>query len=170
MVTLSESTDPIQIPKLPSGSVQEFIPYIAANSEAPIRELVEPFKSFESELRKVYAQQPKHEVVKDGKVNMVSIFAGHEQHLKIQARSPDTQTVDEQSKYIMPLPAEVRKSTGTPAVVTSFKEFQQNFNLFSESSLTELDWNNVVVAGSAVTTALLPVPEKWSGSKRSLRE
>jgi len=57
-----------------------------------------------------------------------------------------------------------------PAVVSSFQEFQQNFNLFSESALADLDWSNVVAAGSAVTTALLPVPEKWRGSKRSLRE
>lgn len=63
-----------------------------------------------------------------------------------------------------------RKLDGSPAVVGSFKEFQQNFNLFSESSLADLDWSNVVAAGSAVTTALLPVPERWAGSKRSRRE
>jgi hypothetical protein len=63
-----------------------------------------------------------------------------------------------------------RKKDRSPAIVSSFKDFQQNFNLFSESSLTDLDWSNVVAAGSAVTTALLPVPEKWAGSKRSLRE
>jgi hypothetical protein len=70
----------------------------------------------------------------------------------------------------MPLKDEERKPNGAPAVVPSLKDFQQNFNLFSESSLTDLDWSNVVAAGSAVTTALLPVPEKWAGSKRSLRE
>lgn len=70
----------------------------------------------------------------------------------------------------MPLNDVDRKPSGSPAVVSSFKDFQKNFNLFSESSLADLDWNNVVAAGSAVTTALLPVPEKWAGSKRSLRE
>jgi len=70
----------------------------------------------------------------------------------------------------MPLSDADRKPNGSPAVVSSFKDFQKNFNLFSESSLADLDWNNVVAAGSAVTTALLPVPEKWAGSKRSLRE
>jgi hypothetical protein len=54
--------------------------------------------------------------------------------------------------------------------VILLQDFQQNFNLFSESSLSDLDWNNVVAAGSAVTTALLPVPTKWAGSKRRLRE
>lgn len=70
----------------------------------------------------------------------------------------------------MPLKSKDRKKNGAPAVVASFKDFQQNFNLFSESALTDLDWNNVVAAGSAVTTALLPVPEKWAESKRSMRE
>jgi hypothetical protein len=173
MATLAETadpTDPIEIPKLPSGSVEEFIPYLSKNPDTPIGKLVEPYKAFESELRKVYAQQPTHEVVKDGKVNMVPIFAGHEQDLKIRARSVDTESEEEKSKYIMNLEKGDRKPTGSPAVVSSFKDFQQNFNLFSESSLADLDWNNVVAAGSAVTTALLPVPEKWAGSKRSLRE
>jgi hypothetical protein len=37
------------------------------------------------------------------------------------------------------------------------KEFKNNFNLFSESSLVDLDWSNVVAAGSSVVTSLLPV-------------
>ncbi|KAH7360980.1 ankyrin repeat-containing domain protein [Rhexocercosporidium sp. MPI-PUGE-AT-0058] len=170
MVTLAESKDPIEIPTLPTESVKDFIPYLASNPETPIATLLEPFKKFEGELRKVYAQQPEHELVKDGNVNLVPIFAGHEQELKIRARSLETESDDEKSKYIMPLSDVDRKANGSPAVVSSFKDFQKNFNLFSESSLAELDWNNVVAAGSAVTTSLLPVPEKWAGSKRSLRE
>jgi hypothetical protein len=33
-----------------------------------------------------------------------------------------------------------------------------------------MDWNNVVVAGSAAATALMPVPEKFKESKRALRK
>lgn len=160
MAALAESTDPIQIPELPSGTVKDFIPYLSRNPDTSIAKLVEPYRAFESELRKVFAQQPTHEVIKDGKVNMVPIFAGHEQELKVRARSLDTESEEEKSKYIMPLKNEDRKPAGSPAVVSSFKDFQQNFNLFSESSLADLDWNNVVAAGSSVTTALLPVPEK----------
>ncbi|KAG4440717.1 hypothetical protein IFR05_003811 [Cadophora sp. M221] len=170
MVTLVESTDPIEIPTLPTGSVKDFIPYLASNTDTPIATILEPFKKFEGELRKVYAQQPEHEVVKDGNVNLVPIFAGHEKELKIRARSLKTESDDEKSKYLMPLNDVHRRPSGSSAVVSSFKDFQTNFNLFSESSLADLDWNNVVAAGSAVTTALLPVPEKWAGSKRSLRE
>jgi hypothetical protein len=170
MVTLAETTDPIEIPKLPSGSIKDFIPYLSKHPDTPVGELLEPYKAFEGELRKVYAQQPTHEIVKDGTVNLVPIFAGHEQELKIRARSLVTESEDDKAKYVMTLTDKQRKSNGAPAVVSSFKDFQQNFNLFSESSLTDLNWDNVVAAGSAVTTALLPIPKKWAGSKRSMRE
>ncbi|KAL2074939.1 hypothetical protein VTL71DRAFT_8719 [Oculimacula yallundae] len=174
MVTMeipSRSPGSMEIPILPTKSVEEFIPYLTSNPDQPMTTLLEPFKKFENELRKVYAQQPEHELVRGGKdVNLVPIFAGHEQALKIRARSLETESDDVKSKYIMPLNDQDRKPNGSPAVVSSFKDFQKNFNLFSESSLADLDWNNVVAAGSAVTTALLPVPEKWAGSKRSLRE
>lgn len=155
---------------MPCGEIKEFIPYLAKNPTTPVSELLKPYKEFESQLRKVYAQQPDHGVVKDGNVNMVPIFEGHESDLKIRARNLATETEDEAAKYIMTLKKGDRKKDGSPAIVASFKDFQKNFNLFSESSLAELDWSNVVAAGSAVTTALLPVPEKWAGSKRSLRE
>jgi hypothetical protein len=58
----------------------------------------------------------------------------------------------------MPLNAEDRKNTGTPAVVSNIEEFRKNFALFCESSLSDLDWTNVVAAGSSVVTCLLPVP------------
>ena len=170
MASLPESIDHIEIPKLPSESVNNFIPYLTKNPDTPMNEIVEPYKAFESELRKVYAQQPSHEAVKDGHVNLVPIFAGHEEDLKVRARNLSIESEDEKSKYIMSLKKEDRKPSGAPAVVSSFKDFQHNFNLFSESSLTDLDWSNVVAAGSSVTTALLPVPEKWAGNKKNLRE
>ncbi|KAA8568563.1 hypothetical protein EYC84_007581 [Monilinia fructicola] len=125
--TLPERPAPIELPSLPAP-VKEFIPYLSQNSTKHISTIVGPYKAYESELRKVYAQQPDHEAVKDGAVNLVPIFSGHESDLKT------------------------------------------NFNLFSESSLADLDWNNVVAAGSAVTTSLIPLPEKWAGSKRAMRE
>ena len=167
---MSRKSAVFDIPKVPSGSVKDFISYLTKNPLTPIPELLKPFNAFESELRKVYAQEPTHESVKDGMVNVVPIFDGHESELTIRARDVDVETDVETSKYIMALKDNERKKNGSPAVVTSFKDFQQNFNLFSESSLADLDWSNVVAAGSAVTTALLPVPGRWAESKRSLRE
>ena len=169
MATLTETTVPFEL-RPPGASVQEFIPDLAKHPDTPIVKLLEPYKAFEAELRKAYAQQPNHEALKNGKINLIPIFNGNEEYLKIRARSVASESDDEKSRYIMELKDEDRKATGAPAIVASFKDFQQNFNLFSESSLSDLDWNNVVAAGSSVTTALLPVPEKWAGSKRSMRE
>jgi hypothetical protein len=159
----------LQLPPLPTP-VKDFIPYFSKSKSTPVAEIIEPYKAYEAELRKFYAQQPEDPAVKGGFVNTVPVFAGHETDLKVRARKIDAETDAEKEKYVMPLGDADRKPDGSPAVVTSLKEFQKNFNLFSESSLSELDWSNVVAAGSSVTTALLPVPEKWAGSKKSMRE
>lgn len=155
---------PIPVP------IKDFIPHFAQNRDIPVSEILEPFKAYESELRKYYAQKPDDPLLKDGLTNMVPVFNGNESELKIRARKLDQESEEEKGRFVMPLLDAERRSEGAPAVVTSLKEFQKNFNIFSESSLAELDWNNVVAAGSSVTTALLPVPEKWNGSKRAMRE
>jgi hypothetical protein len=160
---------PLELPQIPAP-IKEFIPYFSQHTELSNHDLVEPFKVYENELRKIYAQQPQHEAVADGLTNLVPVFAGHESQLKIRARDLASETAEDKDKFIMPLKQKERKANGSQAVVSSFKNFQSNFNLFSESSLSDLNWDNVVAAGSAVTTALLPVPEKWADSKRSLRE
>lgn len=159
----------LSLPSIPV-LIKDFIPHFAQNRDIPVPEILEPFKAYESELRKYYAQKPDDPVLKDGLTNMVPVFNGKESKLKIRARKLEEESEEEKGRYVMPLLDSERKAEGAPAVVTSLKEFQKNFNIFSESSLAELDWNNVVAAGSSVTTALLPVPEKWAGSKRALRE
>ncbi|ELR03620.1 hypothetical protein VC83_09335 [Pseudogymnoascus destructans] len=159
----------LELPPLPAP-VKDFASYFSQAKDTLVPELLEPYHAYEAELRKFYAQQPDDPVLKDGHINTVPIYAGQESALKVRARKLDDETEAEKEKYIMGLSKADRKPDGSPAVVTSLKEFQSNFNLFSESSLSELDWSNVVAAGSSVTTALLPVPEKWSGSKKSLRE
>lgn len=168
-MTSSFSTVPLTLPSIPAP-IKDFIPYLSKHYNTSNQDLLEPFKVYENDLRKIYAQQPQHEAVADGLTNLVPIFVGHESELKIRARDLASESPDDKEKFIMPLKQKERKPNGSPAVVSSFKDFQSNFNLFSESSLTDLNWDNVVAAGSAVTTALLPVPEKWAGSKKSLRE
>lgn len=159
MALEASSVTPIELPKTPVP-VKDFIQYLDNHPSTPVPEVLEPFKTFESVLRKVYAQQPNHEAVKDdGFTNLVPLFPDMEASLKIRARSLSSETAEEAEKYIMPLSDEDRKPNGSPAVISSFKDFQSNFNLFSEASLADLDFSNTVVAGSAVTTSLLPVPE-----------
>ena len=166
MATSTEATE-INIPTLPAKH-EDFIPYLDAHPKTPLLKLLEPYKQYDAELRKAFAQQPDHPAV--NQPNVVPVFAGHEQDVKIHARNLEVESQKEKDFYIMPLKDADRKKAGSPAIVTSLSEFTTNFNVFIESSLVDMDWSNVVVAGSAVVTPLLSVLEKHAQSKRSLRQ
>jgi ankyrin repeat protein len=157
----------LNLPPLPADHV-DWISHVAKHPDTSLQELIEPYKEYDSKLREVFAQQPDHPAI--AKPNVVPIFAGREQELKIRARDMEAESKEERECHLMPLKKADRKANNTPAVVQSLKEFQTNFQLFSESSLVDMDWSNVVCAGSAVVTSLLPVRKKHSTSKRALRE
>ncbi|TKA65886.1 hypothetical protein B0A49_10217 [Cryomyces minteri] len=127
-----------------------------------MHELLEPYKQYDAKLREIFAQEPDHPATANHQISTVPVFAGHEQEVKIRARNLLSETDEEKEQYIMPLKNTARKPTGSPAIVQSFKEFQTNFNLFCESSLVDMDWSNVLAAGSSVVTSLLPVPEQYN--------
>ena len=141
---------------------------MASHPKTPMLDLLEPFKRYDTAVRKAFAQQPDHPAVEQP--NIVPVFAGHESEVKSRARDLKNESQEERDCYIMRLKDEDRKPDGSPAIVQSLRDFRSNFNVFSESSLVDLDWSNVVVAGSAVVTSLLAVPEKHAGSKRALRQ
>lgn len=165
MASIQEPVE-INVPALPAKHDQ-FIQYVAAHPETPMLQLLEPYKKYDTELRKVFAQQPQHEAAEHP--NIVPVFAGHEHEVKIRARDVAKESTEEKGRYIMPLKDEDRRPNGSQAIVPSVRDFKMNFNVFSESSLVDLDWSNVVVAGSAVVTCLLAVPDEAAGSKRALR-
>ena len=166
MTTMQEPVQ-IDIPPLPAKHDQ-FIEYVAAHPKTPMLELLEPYKTYDAELRKIFAQQPDHAAAKQP--NVVPVFDGHEHDVKTKARSLENESKEEAECYIMPLKNEDRRQDGSLAIAPSLRDFKTNFNVFSESSLVDLNWSNVVVAGSAVVTCLLAVPEKHAGSKRALRQ
>lgn len=168
MTTVPEAVG-INLPIVPAKHA-DFIEYVAAHPHTPMPELLQPYKAYDNELRKAFAQQPEHAAVQDNTGNLTPMFnTEHESEVKIRARDPDAESQGERDTYIMPLRPDERKANGSPAIVQSMQGFKTNFAIFSESSLADMDWNNVVVAGSAVVTSLLAVPEKHSGSKRALR-
>jgi hypothetical protein len=159
----------ITLPTLPVHHVN-LVEHIAAHPETPMADIIEPYRKFEAHLRQLYAQEPDNAQLQDPLVNVLPLFTDNTPNIKIRARKLSTESEEEQAKYIMPLPASQRRANGSPAIVQSLKEFQRNFNIFSESSLQDLDWSNVVAAGSSVVNCLLPVPSAHNGSKRLLRE
>ncbi|KAI9709659.1 MAG: hypothetical protein M1812_007637 [Candelaria pacifica] len=158
----------IELPKLPAP-LEKFIPYLSEHPNIATAELLKPYIEYEARLREIYAQEPERDIVRNPFINTVPIFAGSELDLQVRARSISSETDVQKEKFLMPLKESERKQNGSAAMVRSFKDFQTNFNLFSESALVDMNWDNVVAAGSSVVTALLPVPEKYSESKRAQR-
>ncbi|PKY00534.1 ankyrin [Aspergillus campestris IBT 28561] len=158
------------LPKLPT-SHSRLPSWIQAYPDTPISDLIQPFNEYEAEIRKLFAQEPSNPILQTNDLNVVPLY-GHDgsTDVRIRARNPSAETQETRDKYMIPLKADQRKPHGSPAVVPQLEEFRHNLSIFSEAALSEMDWSNVVVAGSAVVTSLLPVPEKYRGSKRLLRE
>ncbi|OAA73258.1 ankyrin repeat protein [Cordyceps fumosorosea ARSEF 2679] len=157
------------LPQLPVPHGQ-LARYISDNADKSMVEIMEPYRKFEAGLRGVFAQDRQNPALNDPYINVLPLFTEDTSCITTRARDLASETEEEKSKYIMALPDEQRRAHGSPATVGSIAEFQKNFNLFSESSLSELDWSNVVAAGSSVVNCLLPVPDAFNVNKRKLRE
>lgn len=162
----SDTAAAYELPKVPVPH-QNFISYVQHEASQGISKLVAPYNEYEAKLREGFAQHRDHSSLEDPKVNAVPVFEANREPLPIVSRSTDDQSLNE--KHVMPLDAKNRKANGASATVDSMQDFKKNFNLFSESSLADMDWSNVVAAGSSVVTALLPVPDKYNTSKKALR-
>ena len=167
MASIQNSAEPpLAMPKLPVPH-REFIRYISDCPRESIKELLQPYNEYEAKLREIFAQHRDDEILQNPQLNAIPIFDGHESLLQIKARQVNDEAANQQ--FIMPLKPKDRKSDRSKAVVASITDFKNNFNIFSESSLVDLDWSNVVAAGSSVVTPLLPVPGKYGSSKKALR-
>lgn len=158
------------LPSVPEKH-DNFLGYLQSHPDVSIEDLVKPYNEHDAAARKVFAQVLSHPLVKDNYANLVPLYnATGSADIRVQARDLDAETPEQKAKFILPLREAMRRPSGSPAVVPSLDEFQKNFAVFTEGALGELDWSNVVAAGSAVVTPLLLVPEKYRMSKRGLRQ
>ncbi|KAJ5171817.1 hypothetical protein N7492_004410 [Penicillium capsulatum] len=159
-----------QLPPVPVKH-HDLVQYIQAHPDTPLKDLIEPYNQHDAVARKIFAQELSHPLFKDNHANIAPLFdATGSTDLRVRARDLASETPQQKEKYILPVPEDKRRSDGSPAVVPTLAEFQNNFALFTEAALSDLDWSNVVAAGSAVVTSLLPVPEAYRNSKRGLRQ
>ncbi|KKK26957.1 hypothetical protein ARAM_004358 [Aspergillus rambellii] len=158
------------LPPVPAKHA-DFLAYLNDHPQDPLGDLLKPYNEYDAVLRRIFAQEPEHPAGAENVLNLVPLFdANGSTDVRIRARNLAAESDEAKSKYLLPLKDEARKPNGSLATVSSIRQFQTNFNLFSENSLSDLDWSNVVAAGSAVTTSLLPVPEDLADSKRGLRQ
>jgi len=162
---LPHQTNNMELPTLPTP-LDHFASYIeAADTPARVEQLIQPFKVYESKLRQIYAQEPNHQAVTQN--HLVPVYQDSQVKLSIKARDISAGNKLDQEKYLLPLSADKRRAHATNAATPTFREFKKNFDIFSESSLVDLRWANVVAAGSSVVTALLPVDAPHNESKVS---
>ncbi|RAL07027.1 ankyrin repeat protein [Aspergillus homomorphus CBS 101889] len=158
------------LPSLPV-SHRKLPGWIQSKPKVSVHEIVQPYNEYDAVVRKLFAQEPSHSLLEDTHLNVVPLYNEHDKaDIRVRARQVESESPQTKEKYIIPLKDGDRRPTGSPAVVPSLQEFSKNFTIFSEGALSDLDWSNVVVAGSAVVTCLLPVPEQYNDSKRSLRK
>ncbi len=159
----------LQLPSVPVPHA-DLPAYLEKHADQPVAELFEPYRKYESTLREVFAQEPSHLALTDPHIGVLPLFTEDTPKLRVRARNLAAESDEVKSRYIMPLPDTNRRPDGAPATVASIGDFQSNFAVFSEMALAGLNWDNVVAAGSSVTSCLLPVPTEYAKSRRSLRE
>ncbi|KGM91729.1 uncharacterized protein PADG_12187 [Paracoccidioides brasiliensis Pb18] len=161
----------MELPSIPVP-LNDFISYLDKNSrdEVLTGSVMAPFKAYKYKLREVFAQEPDNKILEDPHLNVLPVYNGQAERLKVKARDLLNESPADAEKDILPLIHRALKGNGGPAIVPTFDQFMDNFRLFSELSLVDMDWSNVVVSGSAVTTCLLPVPDKCSSSRKAQRE
>ncbi|KAI1339547.1 ankyrin repeat protein [Xylariaceae sp. FL0016] len=157
------------LPTLPAAH-DELVDYLAKKLDTPVEKVMKPYREFEAQLRELYAQDRKNPILNDPYLNVLPLFAHEPTVIPTRARNLEAESQEVKDHYIMPLPDDKRRPNGSPATVVNLKEFRHNFNVFSESSLSDMNWSNVVAAGSSVVNCLLPVPKEYKQSKRSLRQ
>jgi hypothetical protein len=158
------------MPQTPEA--QAFISRIASLPKGvpvSLDDALKPSLDDEAHLRRLFATDNKNARLNNPYVGLVDIFDAPVDIRTTRARVVQNE-IDLSDKYLMPLTQSRRRKEGTAAMASSLEEFNQNWSIFSEGSLSLLDWNNVIAAGGSVLACLLPVPDASKSSKRTLRK
>ncbi|KAF8260330.1 hypothetical protein EI94DRAFT_1780506 [Lactarius quietus] len=150
----------------------QFLSRIAALPTGPISldEVLQPSLHDEAELRKLFATDKGNVRVRDIHVGLVDVFAAPSDIRTTRARViKDDADLDAQ--HVLALPSSLRREEGSPAMVDNLEAFKKNWDIFTESSLSQLaDWSNVIAAGGSVQASLMPLPKAARSSKRAMRK
>ncbi|RIA84952.1 ankyrin repeat-containing domain protein [Glomus cerebriforme] len=130
----------------------------------------------ESTYRQLFARQPEDVdpsqllLLHQPYLNLINVYENKD-IWKIKNRFFNNESGEDDGMYVMPLPKDKRLNQDDPAICLGGNEtFQKNWNLFTESSLSGLDWSNVFAAGGAVLSCLLPIPKEYDVGPRKIRE
>lgn len=124
----------------------------------------------EAVLRCFFATDRSHPRLANPYVGLLSVFDAPESLRTTHARIVKDEA-HSMRQHVFPLKPEKRCKEGEPATVASLADFQRNWAVFTEGSLSLItDWNNMVAAGGSVLACLLPLADKDAESERTTRE
>ncbi|KAJ4472019.1 ankyrin repeat protein [Lentinula aciculospora] len=152
---------------------QAFIDRVLTLPKGPgvsLKSVLQPSLDDEAHLRRLFATEKDNARLEDPYVGLVNVFDAPPEIRTVRARVvKDKEDLD--GEYVMPLDPKDRKPEGAASMVPSLEEYQKNWTVFSEGSLSQLfDWNNVVAVGRSVLACLTPLPEEAKVSKRAMRK
>lgn len=156
----------------------DFLARFAPASNGELDGILEDAKSFELELRGLFANQPEHATLRNPLTGLLSLFdiPDYRHVLRARPRLIQQSLPEEEGEralsehFIFPLPETKRYSEGQPITVESFDVFLRCWNVFSEETLSQINWDNVVVAGGSILACVSPIPVESMSSKVALRE
>ncbi|KAL1889401.1 hypothetical protein Cpir12675_005801 [Ceratocystis pirilliformis] len=122
------------LPQVPVP-LNQLIQNITNHPNTSISAILAPYRAYENELRKLFAQAPGHVVFQNPYVNVIPLFPHSAAPCTTQARDLASESPDEKSRYIMALPPHLRRPHGSPATVANLAGFCKNFAAFSEQSM-----------------------------------
>ena len=136
----------------PEVNRNELIQGIRQTSDSGILEVLKPHGDRDQELRDHFAGKGSATGVDNENTRIVPLF-DPQGCIDLHRRDKRVFSPD-QEKFIFSGHGPTNESQ--EATVRTLRAFKENFGLFSGNVLGSLDWTNVVVAGGAVTTSLLP--------------
>lgn len=147
-----------------------FLTRLSSASNEELDDILAPCICLEKNLRHLYANDPQHRDVQSPHAGLISLFDIQDHSVIMRARpSVHVQEETRRQQFIFPLPVNERLSSGSQVAV-QLPEFLENWTIFSEQSLSGVNWRNIVVAGGAVLACVSPVPEEHKASRRALRD
>ena len=133
-----------------------FLQYLDKNPLLSIKDARNPFDAFEEQLRSLFAQDPTNCLIQDNLTNLIDLYNSKNPEVRYR----DAYYIDNPQQIVFPL--QNHKPAGELAIVPSLRNFGDNFNIFTDHAFTnwgKAEWSNIVVAGSAVSKCLEPIPD-----------
>lgn len=146
-----------------SDSLRHFISTFIANIEREgVDTAIKDIQSPENEARDAYNNSLRDAITLDKFSDLVLLFQGAEVLPTVNPGDSD--------QYIFPLSDLEKQYYGSAATVDSMATFKENFDIFSNFCFHGFNWGNMVVAGGAVLTCLLPRKPSAGASYPDLRQ